>query len=99
MNIKVQFTKDTAFANQKFLFLIRISTKFPSPVKFTEIQIAFNDASYSTKIESESRILSEEKREERRREEGEMREDRGRREGGGEREEGEERGGRSAEKD
>lgn len=53
----MQFTKDTAFANQQFLFLVRFSTKFPTPVRFSEIQIEFNDANYSTKIENESRIL------------------------------------------
>jgi hypothetical protein len=56
VNVKVQFTKDTAFANQQFLFLVRFSTKFPSPVRFSEIRIEFNDTNYSTKIESESRI-------------------------------------------
>jgi hypothetical protein len=62
VNVKVQFTKDTAFAYQKFLFLVRVSTKFPAPVKFSQIQIAFNDSNYSTQIDSDTRILQEEKK-------------------------------------
>ncbi len=57
VNIKVQFTKSTAFAYQIFTFLVRISAKFPSMFKFSKLIIMFNDSNYDTIIENESRMF------------------------------------------